>query len=135
MRTRCIHRSFTAAAIAATSLSFGCASSPTRTDVTNGDHAMHTIQVLYFDGCPNTPPVIESAKAAAHDLGDDWQVEMIDLESLPEDDTRRGYGSPTILFGGKDLFGLPTPSSSTLSCRHYPDGNPTRASIREALGG
>lgn len=133
MSTRFIHQSLIVA-ISTASLIGGCASSQTRTDARNGDHAMHTIQVLYFDGCPNTPPVIESAKAVAHELGDNWRVEMINLESLPEDDTRRGYGSPTILFKGKDLSGLPTPTSSALSCRHYPDGNPTGASIRSALG-
>lgn len=100
----------------------------------DGDKDMHVIEVLYFDGCPNTPPVIEEAEAVAIDLGDDWRVERVDLESLPANDTRRGYGSPTVLYAGKDLFGLPASSSSALSCRHYPGGNPTRESIRSALG-
>ncbi len=35
---------------------------------------------------------------------------VIDLDGLPPSDPRRGYGSPTILHGGKDLFGLPEPA-------------------------
>jgi len=137
MLTQTSHRSrlflFLAASFAGSLFFVGCDSSQNRDDATSGDHAVHTIQVLYFDGCPNTPPVIQSAKAAARDLGDDWRVEAIDLESLSEDDTRRGYGSPTVLYQDRDLFGLPTPTSNALSCRHYPGGNPTSASIRSAL--
>ena len=35
--------------------------------------------------------------------------EIIDQETLPADDVRRGYPTPTILVRGADLFGLPEP--------------------------
>ena len=136
MNTRLNHRLSLSGVLLWVVLVSGCVSGTMRDDqhTLNGARVMHTIQVLYFDGCPNTPPVIEAARAVAEDLGEDWEVEMIDLESLPQRDTRRGYGSPTILFEDRDLFGLPEPTSGALSCRHYPGGNPTRASIRSALG-
>lgn len=89
--------------------------------------------VLYFDGCPNTPPLLESARRAVARLGDPWELVRVDLEALPDDDPRRGYGSPTILLGGEDLFGLPAPSTSALSCRHYPGGLPTAEAVIDAV--
>jgi len=34
---------------------------------------------------------------------------VVDQASLPADDPRRGYPTPTILHEGRDLFGMPTP--------------------------
>lgn len=115
----------------------GCSynqASPAPADPASGAHAMHTLEILSFDGCPNTPPVVEATEAAVRSLGDDWQLVRVDLEALPEDDLRRGYGSPTILYKGSDLFGQPAPSSPTLSCRHYANGVPDRNRIVAALG-
>lgn len=90
------------------------------------------LTVLYFDGCPNTPGFVEATEQAAARLGAGWRVELVDLQSLPEDDLRRGYGSPTVLLDGRDLFGAPDPTSASLNCRHYPRGNPTADSIARA---
>lgn len=98
-----------------------------------GAPAAHELTVLYFDGCPNTPPVIEAAEQAAALLGSDWSVSTIDLEALPDDDLRRGYGSPTVLVSGRDLFGAPAPTSATLSCRHYAAGVPDAHAIVAAV--
>lgn len=64
----------------------------------------------------------------------------IDLASLPVDDPRRGYGSPTLLVGGVDVTGAGGPrAGGDLSCRLYPNGLPTEDAIatlvRDCLGG
>ncbi len=63
----------------------------------------------------------------------------IDLASLPMDDPRRGYGSPTLLVGGVDVTGAGGPRpGGDLSCRLYPDGLPSAdaiaAKLRDCLG-
>lgn len=83
------------------------------------------LTLLYFDGCPHEAGVFRAATEAARRLGEGWSIIRIDLASLPTDDPRRGYGSPTILLNGSDLGGLPEPGSSSLGCRYYPDGPPT----------
>ena len=41
-----------------------------------------------------------------------WSVHyaVIDQSSLERDDRRNGYPIPTVLYRGRDLFGLPVPS-------------------------
>ena len=36
----------------------------------------------------------------------------VDLASLPEDDLRLGYGTPTVLVDGVDIMGVPKPKSA-----------------------
>jgi hypothetical protein len=92
-----------------------------------------TVQLLFFDGCPNTQPMQSAVETAIARLGESWVIELIDLEALPADDMRRGYGSPTILVNGVDPFGAPPPTSPSLSCRHYANGLPTADQIRDRL--
>jgi hypothetical protein len=40
-------------------------------------------------------------------LGPDYRV--IDVATLADDDPRRGYPTPTILYTNRDLFGIPEP--------------------------
>ncbi len=90
------------------------------------------IEVLGFAGCPNTPPFKERVEAAAKAVGG-FEVIYIDQESLPEDDLRRGYPTPTALVGEDDLFGLPKPESPSMGCRMYPGGLPTTDEIASQL--
>lgn len=82
----------------------------------------HSIELLAFDGCPNSPVMRESLTAAIKGAGGSFTE--IDLATLPDDDIRRGYGSPTILVDGHDLFNMPEPNSATMSCRIYAGGLP-----------
>ena len=34
---------------------------------------------------------------------------VVDLDTLPSTDVRKGYPTPTVLVGGIDLFGMETP--------------------------
>lgn len=85
------------------------------------------IVLLYFDGCPNTDRFRQSLLAAAEQTHQ--RVQSVDIGSLPATDLRRGYGSPTALIGGYDLFGAPAPDSPDLSCRVYPQGLPDTAAM------
>ncbi|RMH13641.1 MAG: hypothetical protein D6695_03450 [Planctomycetota bacterium] len=119
--------------IAVTILHAGCRSMNVSQSNKERGSAERRLTVLYFDGCPNTPPVIAAAQQAAALLGSEWSVHTVDLEALPEDDLRRGYGSPTVLLESKDLFGAPTPTTPTLSCRHYAQGLPDADAIVAAV--
>ncbi len=90
------------------------------------------IQVLGFAGCPNTPAFRERVTAAAKTVGG-FDVLYIDQESLPEDDLRRGYPTPTALVDDEDLFGLPAPTSPSMGCRMYPGGLPSVDEIESQL--
>jgi hypothetical protein len=81
-----------------------------------------SIEFLYFDGCPNTPQLREYLEAALEQT--DGSFAAIDLMKLDETDIRRGYGSPTILVDGHDLFDMPEPNAPTMSCRIYAGGVP-----------
>lgn len=91
------------------------------------------IEVLGFDGCPNTRTTRAHVAEALKALGISAQVHYVDQEALPSSDRRRGWPAPTILVEGRDLFGLPAPSDSTLSCRMYPGGAPSVEEIAAAL--
>jgi hypothetical protein len=101
--------------------------------VTIGHGAAPRIEVLGFGGCPNTRTMRSNAQEAVKALGISAEVHYVDQEALRPDDRRRGWPAPTILVEGRDLFGLPAPSESTLSCRMYPGGAPSVEQIAAAL--
>lgn len=90
------------------------------------------IEILGFADCPHTAPFRGRVETAVHRLGG-FTVVTIDQESLPPNDLRRGYPAPTALVDGRDLFGLPTPSSPSMSCRVYPGGLPSVEEIEARL--
>jgi len=64
---------------------------------------------LTRDGCVNTPDMVnnlDDALTASH-----WPKDyaFIDVGTLPKTDVRRGYPTPTLLWKGKDIFGMPVP--------------------------
>lgn len=82
-------------------LSAGCNGSP--------ENSVNSIVFLTRDGCVNTVKVRARLDEALRrlDLGLDYRV--IDLATLTAVDKRTGYGTPTILYGRRDIFGLPEP--------------------------
>lgn len=70
---------------------------------------MHDLVFLTRDGCVNTSTMrarLDEALASV-DLPTDYQ--FIDADALPPTDARAGYGTPTVLYRGRDLFGLAEP--------------------------
>jgi hypothetical protein len=47
----------------------------------------------------------EALRAIGHPI----TYAVIDADTLPESDPRGGYGTPTVLVAGVDLFGMPAP--------------------------
>ena len=69
------------------------------------------IQFLTRDGCVNTPLMRRNLDAALKLLSWDGYT-TVELASLPEDDLRLGYGTPTVLVDGADIMGVPKPESA-----------------------
>ena len=57
--------------------------------------------------CPTTPDMALKLGDALKALGwgDDYQV--INIDKLSPSDMRRGYPTPTLLWKGRDVFGMP----------------------------
>ena len=86
------------------------------------------VQLLTFGGCPLANAARESLERAVAELGISG-FEEIDLLDSKTPEATKGWGSPTILVGGKDVTG--TSKGDSLGCRVYsgPDKVPTTADI------
>lgn len=65
---------------------------------------------LTRDGCVNTPDMVNNLDDALKGLG--WprfDYQFIKIDTLPKTDVRAGYPTPTLLWKGKDIFGMPVP--------------------------
>jgi hypothetical protein len=59
--------------------------------------------------CANTDAMRDRLDAALRSLHRPATYRVVDIDLLEPSDPRRGYGTPTILHDGKDLFGMPAP--------------------------
>lgn len=66
------------------------------------------IQFLTREGCANTPLMRSNLDAALKLLSWDGYV-TVDVVSLPEDDLRLSYGTPSVLVDGDDIMGMAKP--------------------------
>jgi len=66
---------------------------------------------LTRDGCVNTPDMVNNLDDALKALGWSKDYQYIDIGKLPKTDARTGYPTPTVLYKGKDIFGMPVPSA------------------------
>lgn len=98
---------------------------------------MTRIRILYFDGCPNHPPVVAMAQriVAQHGLNADIE----EVEVAPDDVVRHRFlGSPTVQVDGVDIEPAARFRGRTdfaMSCRVYstPDGLPSDEMLLRAL--
>jgi hypothetical protein len=88
------------------------------------------LELLGFDGCPNTG---ELRSRLVEAVGDSQEVVYVDLTTLPPGDRRLRWGAPTILMGGNDLFEKNPGPTAALSCRMWPEGLPSVEELRHAL--
>ena len=78
-----------------------------------GPGAGRTMKDLTFltrDGCVNTPDMVDNLDHALTALKLPKDYEFIDTGKLPKDDPRIGYPTPTILWKGRDIFGMSAPT-------------------------
>lgn len=90
------------------------------------------IELQHFDGCPNSPILIERVKEAIIGLKNiDYKDILVDSNEKAKELKFRG--SPTLLINGVDFENLPEPEDPNLACRLYPNGLPTFEGIRRKL--
>lgn len=70
---------------------------------------MGDIVFLTRAGCVNTDTMRASLDQALARLEWPTDYRLIDADTLPPSDPRGGYGTPTVLYAGRDLFGMPQP--------------------------
>jgi len=87
------------------------------------------VQFLGFEGCPNTPKLRERLVKAEPDV----TIVDVNLMELEGGDARLGWGAPTILVDGKDLFGMQAAQNGSVSCRNWSSGLPSVDEIRKAF--
>ncbi len=90
----------------------------------------HTVELVYFDGCPNAEKARASLQAAVGAAGGavTWTEWNLSDEDTPE--RFRRFGSPTVLVDGEDVTGWDG-GNAAMACRA--DGAPSSEVIREAL--
>ena len=84
------------------------------------------IELVYFDGCPNTSQARDNLREAIEASGQvlTWSERDLMAESTPADFRR--FGSPTVLVNGEDVTGENV-STEAMACRA--DGAPSVATI------
>ena len=92
--------------------------------------SMH-IEFLGFEGCPNTPELRKRLVEAEPNM----EIVDVDLMGLANSDSRLGWGAPTILVNGRDLFGVPSAQNGSVSCRNWSSGLPSVVEIHAAFEG
>jgi len=78
-----------------------CAGAPTVDD---------GIVLLARAGCADTETMRANLEVAARALTPPAAFAVVDLDTVPADDIRRGYPTPTLLFANRDVFGLAVPT-------------------------
>ena len=89
---------------------------------------MH-IEILGFPGCPMTPEIERSVRAACKAVAGDALITSIDLSQLEGADSRLRWAAPTVLIDGIDLFGAAPAAHPGLACRVYAGGLPDAAAV------
>lgn len=91
-----------------------------------------TVEVQHFEGCPNSPILIERIKKALNGF-DNIEYKEIIIDSIEKAKEVNFRGSPTLLINRIDFEGLPEQELSSLSCRIYKNGLPAIDDIRTRI--
>lgn len=67
---------------------------------------MRELVFLTRDGCVNTAIMRGRVDEALRTMGLTADYIVVNLATLPADDPRRGYPTPTLLYANRDIFGL-----------------------------
>jgi 2-methylcitrate dehydratase PrpD len=101
--------------------------------------ASHTVEILYFDGCPHAQPAVDRVRAVVAETGATADVREVRVETEADAQRLRFLGSPSVRVDGRDV----DPDAADrndygLQCRVYAiggrfDGLPAATWIRDAL--
>ena len=101
--------------------------------------ASQSVEVLYFEGCPNHEAARELVERVATDVGVEIDLRLTEVTSPEEAERLRFLGSPSVRVNGHDV----EPGSSdietyVLACRIYRTnaglrGTPSEEWVRAAL--
>jgi hypothetical protein len=70
----------------------------------------HDLALLARDNCPCVPDIVDNLGRALAMLGWAADYARVNIGTLEQTDARKGYPSPTLLWHGHDLFGMPLPT-------------------------
>jgi hypothetical protein len=84
-----------------------------------------TIELLYFEGCPNHEHAVALVKRALAAEQITAPIQFIRVETAAEAQRYDFYGSPSIRINGEDVAPPPAGATPGLACRVYqlPDGH------------
>lgn len=90
-----------------------------------GQPGVPSIEVLYFDGCPNHERAVALVRQALAAQKITAPIQIIPIETDEEARLHSFYGSPSVRINGVDIAPLPQNTSPSLACRVYrtPDGH------------
>jgi hypothetical protein len=86
----------------------GCSVEPAKNSVA-GNASMKNLVFLTRSGCVNTVTMRANLDDALKTLALPNDYQFIDADTLKETDPRGGYGTPTVLYAGRDLFEMDEP--------------------------
>jgi len=81
------------------------------------------VELLAIDSCPLSGTLRTRLQQSLERCGIACTINDVNLAALPENDARRCFGSPTVLYSGKELFGCKPSNSKELTCRIYSGGD------------
>src|SRR5215469_10381144 len=76
------------------------------------DFSARELILLTRDGCMNTAQMKSRLDEALKSLNLPGVYQVVDLDKLNASDRRTGYGTPTVLYKNRDLFGKAEPSEA-----------------------
>lgn len=78
-------------------------------DATRAAGSSTELVLLSREGCANTGIMRARVADALRAMQRPADVQVLDLDTLPSSDVRRGYPTPTLLYADHDVFGLAVP--------------------------
>lgn len=93
-------------------LATGCKNEKSRPSMPAGAKKSLKANLVFLtrDGCVNTPDMSNNLDDALRRLGLGPEFQFINIATLSVTDPRTGYPTPTVLYKGRDLFGMPEPT-------------------------
>ena len=90
-------------------ITWACTTQQTARQTTSATANPETLVLLTRGGCVNTDTMRARLDETLKSTGSTLKYEVLDLDTLPATDARRGYPTPTLLYNNRDVFGLPEP--------------------------